>query len=185
MKTKLPTKTLLAAALGLGIAAMTTTTQSMAADCPADAICRNDEAPGNYNRNGPYRVSNYKIADREAAGGATVYYPANAEPPFASLVFCPPFTGVQYMYSDWGPLFFLYSHSKAPLHISLLCLPPFSFPVFPSFPSTFLSSSSSQRRLSLLPSSSSLPVPPTFSFLLHMPLLFLPPFPPLLLPLSL
>ncbi|MVF11587.1 hypothetical protein FT643_05455 [Ketobacter sp. MCCC 1A13808] len=105
MKAKLPNRTLLAAALGLGLAAMTTTFQVNAADCPADAICRNDEAPGNYTRNGPYRVADFNMSRFDAAGGATVYYPTNAEPPFASLVFCPPFIGSQYMYQAWGPFF--------------------------------------------------------------------------------
>ena len=78
---------------------------AQAADCPAGAICRYDEQPGGYTGDGPYRVGNYSISTFQAAGGATVYYPVNAQPPFAALVFCPPYTGVQYMYRDWGPFF--------------------------------------------------------------------------------
>lgn len=93
---------LLACGLVLGSMMLT---NAQAADCPAGAICRNDEAPGAYTGNGPYRVGNYTISRFRAAGGATVYYPTNATPPFAGLVFCPPYTGVQYMYADWGPFF--------------------------------------------------------------------------------
>ncbi len=78
---------------------------TQAADCPDDAICRYDEQPGAYTRNGPYDVQSYTLSSFEAAGGATVYYPADATPPFAGLVFCPPYSGVQYMYRDWGPFF--------------------------------------------------------------------------------
>ena len=104
MKSKFLLKPTLAAAIGLALAAITTAEVS-AAECPSDAICRNDEAPGDYTRNGPYRVDDFNISRFEAAGGATVYYPTNAEPPFASLVFCPPYTGSQIMYRDWGPFF--------------------------------------------------------------------------------
>lgn len=91
-------------ALGILMSGMLLST-AQAADCPAGAICRNDEAPGAYSGNGPYRVSNYTLSRFQAAGGATVYYPANATPPFAGLVFCPPYTGTQSMYRDWGPFF--------------------------------------------------------------------------------
>jgi hypothetical protein len=36
-------------------------------------------------------------------GAGTVYYPTDAEPPFAGAVFCPPLIGVQMMYAQWGP----------------------------------------------------------------------------------
>lgn len=104
MKTKISLN-MLAAAITLGVLATTTSTPVNAADCPSDAICRYDEAPGNYTRNGPYRYDDYSVSRYEAAGGATVYYPTNAEPPFSSLVFCPPYTGTQIMYRDWGPFF--------------------------------------------------------------------------------
>lgn len=95
---------ILAAALCLGTAV--SATQTYAADCPNGAICRDDISPGKYSRNGPYRVDDFNLTRREtSSGGATVYYPTNAEPPFSTLVFCPPFIGSQFMYDDWGPFF--------------------------------------------------------------------------------
>lgn len=91
-------------ALGLAVGSAFAAS-AQAADCPAGAICRYDEQPGGYTGDGPYRVGDYSISTFQAAGGATVYYPTNATPPFAALVFCPPYTGVQYMYRDWGPFF--------------------------------------------------------------------------------
>ncbi|VUD68888.1 Poly(ethylene terephthalate) hydrolase [Thalassocella blandensis] len=73
--------------------------------CPSGAICRNDEAPGKYSRNGPYNVDDYDMPFGSTPGGASVYYPTNATPPFAVLVFTPPLSGTQFMYRDWGPFF--------------------------------------------------------------------------------
>ena len=103
MKNVFNMKHLAAATLSIILAGIATTSNVFADDCSSGAICRYDEQPGSYSRNGPYRVSNYNL--RGTPGGATVYYPSNAQPPFAGLVFCPPFTGVQYMYRDWGPFF--------------------------------------------------------------------------------
>ena len=72
--------------------------------CPADAICRG-ETPGSYSANGPYGSRSYTLSRIQTPGGATVYYPANAEPPFSGLVFTPPYTGSQFMYRAWGPFF--------------------------------------------------------------------------------
>lgn len=73
-------------------------------DCPSTAICRS-EAPGSYSGNGPYGYRSYTLSRLQTPGGATVYYPANAQPPFAGMVFTPPYTGVQAMYAAWGPFF--------------------------------------------------------------------------------
>lgn len=78
---------------------------AFSADCPTNAICRYDEAPGKYSDNGPYRYSSYSMPLASTPGGATVYYPTNAEPPFSLLVFTPPYTGRQYMFRAWGPFF--------------------------------------------------------------------------------
>lgn len=79
--------------------------QVQAATCPSDAICRNDVSPGQYSGNGPYRVDSYTMPVFSTPGGATVYYPENAQPPFSLVVFTPPYTGSQYMYRAWGPFF--------------------------------------------------------------------------------
>lgn len=73
--------------------------------CPSDAICRYDESPGRYNGNGPYNVDDYDMPFGSTPGGASVYYPTNATPPYAVLVFTPPLTGSQIMYRAWGPFF--------------------------------------------------------------------------------
>ncbi|WP_290582808.1 dienelactone hydrolase family protein [Ketobacter sp.] len=73
-------------------------------DCPATAICRS-ESPGAYSGNGPYGSRSYTLSRFQTPGGATVYYPANAEPPYAGMVFTPPYTGTQAMFAAWGPFF--------------------------------------------------------------------------------
>lgn len=101
-----PKMTVLAGALlGVFMGSMAATSTSFAADCPADAICR-DDRPGLYSNKGQYRVGRYNLSRQEtSSGGATVYYPENAQPPFSTMVFCPPFTGTQIMYRAWGPFF--------------------------------------------------------------------------------
>ncbi len=76
-------------------------------DCPAGAICRNEEAPGSYNNKGPYRTGSYLLPGSYVTipATATVYYPTNAEPPFASIVFCPPYLTTQIGFAAWGPWF--------------------------------------------------------------------------------
>ena len=98
------TKVILTVA-SLFIAGVVTTSNTYAQSCDSGAICRYDEAPGKYSRNGPYRVDDYNMPRGSTPGGATVYYPTNAEPPFAGLVFTPPLSGTQFMYRDWGPFF--------------------------------------------------------------------------------
>lgn len=66
-------------------------------------IVRYDYAPGKYSGNGPYSYSTYQLPGW--SHGATVYYPTNASAPFSGIVFCPPYTGTQIMFRDWGPFF--------------------------------------------------------------------------------
>jgi dienelactone hydrolase len=60
--------------------------------------------------NGPYAVESYSdgIKDGPAFLAATIYYPKDAEPPFAGIVACPGFTALQDSVAPWGP--FLASH---------------------------------------------------------------------------
>ena len=59
---------------------------------------------------GPYTVktttSGYK--DEPNFSAATIYYPTDADPPFAAVAICPGFTATQSSVSAWGP--FLASH---------------------------------------------------------------------------
>lgn len=73
-------------------------------DCCADCICRSDDVQPSSSR-GRYSVQNYSLPRNATPSSTTVYYPTNAEPPLAGLVFCPPFTGVQSMFAAWGPFF--------------------------------------------------------------------------------
>ena len=66
-------------------------------------IVRYDYNPGKYSGNGPYSYSTYQLPGW--SHGATVYYPTNASAPFSGIVFCPPYTGTQIMFRDWGPFF--------------------------------------------------------------------------------
>lgn len=76
-----------------------------------DAIIRGD-APTDTTgtTGGPFKVSMYTsgFADQPGFLAATIYYPADAEPPFSYVVFCPGFVSYQTSIQDWGP--FLASH---------------------------------------------------------------------------
>ncbi|MET0390572.1 MAG: hypothetical protein ABW321_31660 [Polyangiales bacterium] len=54
---------------------------------------------------GPFKVSMYTDGFEDKAGfrAGTVYYPEDAEPPFAHVVFCPGFVSYQTSIEDWGP----------------------------------------------------------------------------------
>lgn len=93
------------AAVGLLAITTFTTVLEAATTCPSGAICRNEVAPGNYSGNGPYGYRSYTLSRLQTPGGATVYYPNTAKPPFSGLVFTPPYTGTQSMFRDWGPFF--------------------------------------------------------------------------------
>lgn len=93
------------AAVGLLAITTFTTVLEAATTCPSGAICRNEVAPGNYSGNGPYGYRSYTLSRLQTPGGATVYYPNTAKPPFSGLVFTPPYTGTQSMFRAWGPFF--------------------------------------------------------------------------------
>lgn len=71
------------------------------------AICRDDENPGLYSENGPYRTDRYTLTG-VSPNGAVVHYPIDAEAPFASLVFCPGWLTDNISFQSWGP--FMASH---------------------------------------------------------------------------
>lgn len=98
MKTLLP-------ALGILLSGAFAASAAQAQSCPSDAICRYEDTPGDYSDNGPYRYDSYSMPLFSTPGGATVYYPTTAEPPYSLLVFTPPYTGTQSWYRDWGPFF--------------------------------------------------------------------------------
>lgn len=104
MKIKMTLPNLLITA-GLLVFTLCTTTVNASTTCPSGAICRYEEAPGSYSGNGPYGYRSYTLSRLQTPGGATVYYPATAKPPFSGVVFTPPFTGTQSMFRAWGPFF--------------------------------------------------------------------------------
>jgi dienelactone hydrolase len=61
---------------------------------------------------GPYQVGMYTDADGIKDGAeflaSTIYYPMDADPPFAAIVICPGWTAFQDSVAPWGP--FLGSH---------------------------------------------------------------------------
>jgi len=61
-------------------------------------------------KNGPYEVATYTDGFKDGAAflAGTIYYPKDAEPPFAGIVACPGFTALQDSVAPWGP--FLASH---------------------------------------------------------------------------
>lgn len=95
----------LGSVLGIGLGGFFCSASVQAQSCPSSAICRYEDTPGNYSGNGPYGYNSYTMPYFSTPGGATVYYPRTAEPPYSLLVFTPPYTGTQIMYRDWGPFF--------------------------------------------------------------------------------
>lgn len=71
----------------------------------ADCIVRGSAPTASTSRNGSYSYSNYQLPSAAYRAGATVYYPTNATPPFAGVVYCPPLTGTESMLAAWGPFF--------------------------------------------------------------------------------
>ncbi|WP_250463467.1 dienelactone hydrolase family protein [Microbulbifer litoralis] len=101
---KNPVRTLLSIA-GILLAMTFSISPAQAQSCPSDAICRYEDTPGNYSDNGPYDYDSYTMPLFSTPGGATVYHPTDAAPPYSLIVFTPPYTGTQVMYRDWGPFF--------------------------------------------------------------------------------
>ncbi|MFZ1984182.1 MAG: dienelactone hydrolase family protein [Desulfatitalea sp.] len=71
----------------------------------ADCIVRGNAPTAPSSRNGSYSYADYQLPRTAYAAGATVYYPTNATPPFAGIVYCPPLTGTESMLAAWGPFF--------------------------------------------------------------------------------
>jgi dienelactone hydrolase len=82
-----------------------------AAPSADDALIRGD-APtmASAMADGPYAFESYTdgFADGDEFLAGTIYYPTDAEPPFAAVVACPGFTAYQDSVAPWGP--FLSSH---------------------------------------------------------------------------
>jgi len=73
-----------------------------------DCICRGaDPTDATPNRNGPFRAASYTRGFRIGLefGGATVYYPTDAEPPLSAVIMCPGYTALQSSIAAWGPFF--------------------------------------------------------------------------------
>lgn len=66
--------------------------------------------PESASRAGPFKVAQITEGFRNGPDfrDATIYYPADAEPPYAMIVFCPGFLGTQASDRPWGP--FMASH---------------------------------------------------------------------------
>jgi dienelactone hydrolase len=76
------------------------------AGCAAGAICRADKPKvSDLDRNGPYRVKQFTLPSGRDHGGADVFYPVDAKPPFAYAVYCPPYTATRAAFAAWGPFF--------------------------------------------------------------------------------
>lgn len=80
--------------------------------CPdGNCLCRGaDPTTESATAPGPYAVESYTDGFRNGQKflAATIYYPTDAQPPFAGLVLCPGFTALQNSIAGWGP--FLASH---------------------------------------------------------------------------
>jgi dienelactone hydrolase len=80
--------------------------------CPSGAcLCHGPEPTAqSASVDGPYGVESYTsgFSNKPAYLGGTIYYPTNAEPPFAGVVICPGWTASQSSMAGWGP--FLGSH---------------------------------------------------------------------------
>lgn len=80
------------------------TTPPGAGLCCADGhcYCRGDAPTKSSSAAGPYQVASYTLPRSTEHGGGTIYYPSDAEPPFAGAVFCPGLGSVQALHKDWG-----------------------------------------------------------------------------------
>jgi phage tail protein X len=70
-------------------------------DCCDDGncICRGEPPTTLSTTAGPYDVDTYEIAS------GTVYYPTDAEPPYAAVAICPGFLNSGPEMADWGPFY--------------------------------------------------------------------------------
>jgi len=71
-----------------------------------DCLCHDDVVnEDTATRAGPFRVDTFRISGAQDYGGGTVFFPTNAQPPFAAFVMCPGFTARQSSIREWGPFF--------------------------------------------------------------------------------
>lgn len=79
---------------------------------PSDCLCRGDDPTeaALLERAGPYAVESYTSGFPRPSGvdSATVFYPTDAEPPFAGVAIVPGFVSPESSIRQWGP--FLASH---------------------------------------------------------------------------
>jgi dienelactone hydrolase len=68
-----------------------------------DCICRGDDPATSPSTPGPYQTASYTFARTALYGGADVYYPTDAEPPYSGLVLCPGWTALRSSLAGWGP----------------------------------------------------------------------------------
>ena len=73
-----------------------------------DCVCRGGEPTADtLSRNGGFRYASYTSGFRDGPrfGGATIFYPTDAEPPLSGVVMCPGFTATRSSIAAWGPFF--------------------------------------------------------------------------------
>ncbi|HET8935127.1 MAG TPA: hypothetical protein VFN67_16880 [Polyangiales bacterium] len=94
-----------------GTPAMAPATQPTASETAKTGFVRGAmPTPASASTAGPYKVEQLKdgVRNGPAFGGATIYYPTDAEPPLAMIVFCPGYLGTQASDAPWGS--FMASH---------------------------------------------------------------------------
>jgi hypothetical protein len=64
-----------------------------------DCLCHGEAPTGLTSDNGPYDYDTYELAT------GTVYYPTDAEPPFAGVAICPGFLNSGPEMAPWGPFY--------------------------------------------------------------------------------
>jgi dienelactone hydrolase len=77
-----------------------------------DCLCHGPDPSGLTSRAGPFDVDSYRIST------GTVYYPTDAEPPFAGVALCGGFLNTGPEMADWGP--FYASHGIVTVIVSTL-----------------------------------------------------------------
>jgi dienelactone hydrolase len=71
-----------------------------------DCLCREEVVnEATATADGPFDVDSFQVDGGRDFGGGTVFFPTDAEPPFAAFVMCPGFTARQSSIREWGPFF--------------------------------------------------------------------------------
>lgn len=71
-----------------------------------DCLCHEDVVnEATATANGPFDVDSFQVDGGREFGGGTVFFPTDAQPPFAAFVMCPGFTARQSSIREWGPFF--------------------------------------------------------------------------------